>query len=46
LEFEARQFVETARSAETMAQFHGLLLGLERKPDSAQEEREELALVI
>jgi mitochondrial chaperone BCS1 len=46
LEFEARQFVETARSAETMAQFQSLLLGLERKPDSAQEEREELALVI
>lgn len=29
-EFEAREFVESSRSAETMAEFQGLLLGLEQ----------------
>ena len=29
-EFEAREFVERSRSAETMAEFQGLLLALEQ----------------
>jgi len=32
-EFEAEAFVETCRSAETMAEFQGLLLGLEQEQD-------------
>jgi len=35
-EFEAEEFVETYRSAETMAEFQGLLLGLEQERASCE----------
>jgi chaperone BCS1 len=35
-EAEAREFVEVQYSAETMAEFQGLLLGLEQHPDGAE----------
>jgi chaperone BCS1 len=34
-EFDAREFVEGSRSAETMAEFQGLLLGLEQRREKA-----------
>ena len=35
-EFEAQEFVEVNRSAETMAEFQGLLLGMEREQGSCE----------
>jgi chaperone BCS1 len=35
-EFEAREFVEVNRTAGTMAEFQGLLLGLEQEQESWQ----------
>jgi mitochondrial chaperone BCS1 len=34
--FEAEEFVETWRSAETMAEFQGLLLSLEQEPERSE----------
>jgi mitochondrial chaperone BCS1 len=36
---EAREFVETYHSAETMAEFQGLLLGLEQDPPAIPNDR-------
>ena len=45
-ELEARKFVEGSRSADTMAEFQGLLLGLEQEPRRCEEANEELEFVI
>ena len=45
-EVEAREFVEASRSAETMAEFQGLLLSLEQEQSQSEAECEEVAALI